>query len=127
MEPECIVLDEPTSMLDPKGRNEVLYTIVKLNKQFGKTIVLITHDMYELSLADKVLIMDGGSIVLEKTPKELFEDKGLFGRYGLLPPSSIKLLYNLEEKGYKTKSKSPDTLLCTKEILSLLEEVKCQP
>lgn len=127
MNPKCIVLDEPTSMLDPNGREEVLDTIVKLNKQFGTTIVLITHDMYELSLSSRILIMDDGKIVSEKTPKEFFNDECSFDNYGLLPPSSIKLIYNLEKEGYKIKEKSPDTLLCTKEILSLLEEVKCQP
>ncbi len=127
MNPKCIVLDEPTSMLDPSGREEVLDTIVKLNKQFGTTIVLITHDMYELSLSSRILIMDDGKIVSEKTPKEFFNDECSFDNYGLLPPPSIKLIYNLEKEGYKIKDKSPDTLLCTKEILSLLEEVKCQP
>lgn len=127
MNPECIVLDEPTSMLDPNGKKEVLNTIVGLNKQFGTTIVLITHDMYELSLSSRVLIMDQGSIVLERIPEELFCNEYLFSNYGLLPPCSIKLLCNLEKEGYKVKSKSPDTNLCTKEILSLLEEVKCQP
>lgn len=127
MNPKCIVLDEPTSMLDPNGRKEVLCTIIKLNKQFGTTIVLITHDMYELSLSSRILIMDDGKIVSEKTPKEFFNDECSFDNYGLLPPSSIKLIYNLEKEGYKIKEKSPDTLLCTKEILSLLEEVKCQP
>ncbi len=126
MNPECIVLDEPTSMLDPSGKEEVLETIVKLNKQFGRTVVLITHDMYELSLSDRVIIMDRGSIASEMTPEELFQSECLFNDYGLLPPSSIKLLCNLEKQGYKIKSKFPDTKLCTKEILSLLEEVKCQ-
>ncbi|MDR1628098.1 MAG: energy-coupling factor transporter ATPase [Oscillospiraceae bacterium] len=126
MNPECIVLDEPTSMLDPSGRKEVLDTIVNLNKKFGTTIVLITHDMEELSLSGRVLIMDEGSIVSEKTPEELFCNSHLLNRYGLLPPSSIKLLYNLENEGYKVKLKSPDTEICTKEILSLLEEVKCR-
>ncbi len=101
MNPKCIVLDEPTSMLDPNGRKEVLCTIIKLNKQFGTTIVLITHDMYELSLSSRILIMDDGKIVSEKTPKEFFNDECSFDNYGLLPPSSIKLIYNLEKKDIK--------------------------
>ena len=127
MNPKCIVLDEPTSMLDPNGRKEVLDTIVKLNKEFGRTIVLITHDMYELSLSSRVFIMDDGKLVSEKTPKEFFNSECSFNNYGLLPSPSIKLLCSLEKEGYKIKEKTPNTLLCTKEILSLLEEVKCQP
>jgi len=72
MQPECIVLDEPTAMLDPRGRTEVLDTIHKLNRELGITIVLITHYMDEAVTADRVVVMDSGRILTEGTPKEVF-------------------------------------------------------
>ena len=72
MKPECIVLDEPTAMLDPSGRAEVLETIKKLNKEDGITVVLITHYMDEAVQADRVVVMDGGQIVMDDTPQNVF-------------------------------------------------------
>ena len=72
MQPECIVLDEPTAMLDPRGRSEVIETIQRLNREKGMTIVLITHYMDEAALADRVVVMDGGKVILDGTPMEVF-------------------------------------------------------
>jgi energy-coupling factor transport system ATP-binding protein len=99
MKPHCIILDEPTAMLDPSGRKEVIDTINKLNKEEKITIVLITHFMEEAVDADRVVVMDGGKIVLEGKPREVFsrvkELKGL----GLDVPQMTELAFELREKG----------------------------
>ena len=83
MKPECIVLDEPTAMLDPKGRREVIETITELNKKEGITIILITHYMTEVVGADKVYVMNGGNVKLSGTPREIFKEVDLLKEYKL--------------------------------------------
>lgn len=73
MEPKCIILDEPTAMLDPNGRKEVLQAVKELNEKKGITVVLITHYMEEVTLADKVFVMDKGKIVMQGTPRKYFQ------------------------------------------------------
>ena len=99
MKPECIVLDEPTAMLDPKGRAEIIETIKKLNKQNGITIVLITHFMEEAVDADRVVVLDDGKIVADSTPKEIFSNIKLLKDVGLDVPQTTELLYRLKLGG----------------------------
>ncbi len=99
MKPDCIVLDEPTAMLDPKGRAEIITTIKKLNQQNGITIVLITHFMEEAVDADRVIVMDSGNIVADSNPKEIFSDIKLLKDVGLDVPQTTELLYRLKQGG----------------------------
>lgn len=99
MKPECIVLDEPTAMLDPKGRAEIVSTVKKLNRENNITIVLITHFMEEAVDADRVIVMDNGSIVADSTPKSIFSNIKLLKEVGLDVPQTTELLYALKEGG----------------------------
>ena len=99
MEPDCIVLDEPTAMLDPRGRTEVLNTIHRLNEEKGITIVLITHYMDEAVEADRVIVMDSGEILTQGTPLEVFSQVELLKRHKLDVPQATELLYQLHQAG----------------------------
>ncbi|MBR3779986.1 MAG: energy-coupling factor transporter ATPase [Clostridia bacterium] len=95
MQTECIVLDEPTAMLDPKGREEVMNTVRRLNKEMGITVVTVTHFMDEAVQADRVVIMDGGRVVMQGTPKEVFSNVEKLRSYGLDVPQSTELCHVL--------------------------------
>jgi len=99
MRPECIVFDEPTAMLDPVGRKEVLKTIHKLNKEEGITIIHITHYMQEAIEADRVIVMEEGKIAMEGTPKEVFSKVGDLQKLGLSAPDTTTLAYELQKRG----------------------------
>lgn len=99
MEPDCIVLDEPTAMLDPKGRSEVMRTILKLNKEKNITIVLITHFMEEARFADRVLVMNDGVISADSVPNEIFSDVNFLKSSGLDIPQTTDLLNRLKNDG----------------------------
>ena len=99
MRPECIVLDEPTAMLDPKGRREIISTVEKLNRENGITVVLITHFMEEAQNADRVIVMDNGEIVADSTPKKVFSDVKMLKNADLDVPQSTELLYELKNAG----------------------------
>ena len=99
MQPDCIVLDEPTAMLDPKGRNEVMNTVMHLNREMGKSIVFITHFMEEAVNADKVLVVDNGRILLEGTPQEVFSQSKLLYDCGLTVPDVSALSQMLKKAG----------------------------
>ena len=99
MKPKCIVLDEPTAMLDPNGRMEVLKTVKELNKQENVTVILITHHMNEVIDADKVFVMDSGKVVLEGTPREIFSKVAELKKLGLDVPQVTEVAYNLKDKG----------------------------
>ena len=119
MHPECIIFDEPTAMLDPKGRQDVMKTIEKLNRENGKTIVLITHYMDEAALADRVVVMDSGEIIADDTPKKVFSQVELLKSVGLDVPQPPELIYRLEKSGIKLS----DTLTvdeCVEEIIKNL-------
>lgn len=118
MEPKCIVFDEPTAMLDPKGRDEVLNSIKTLNQR-GITIILITHYMDEAVLADRVILMDKGKILTEGKPREVFSQVPLLKKYGLDVPQSTELAYKLMGAGLKV-DKMP---LNADECVELLSEV----
>lgn len=99
MKPDCIVLDEPTAMLDPAGRADVMDTIIRLNREEGITIILITHYMDEAVRADKVFVMDDGLLVMEGTPKEIFSQVEKLKGYGLDVPQVTEAAYHLRKRG----------------------------
>ena len=99
MHPDCLVLDEPTAMLDPKGRREVLDTVCRLNKEQGMTVVLITHYMEEAALADRVVVMDKGRILADDVPKKVFAQGDMLRRLGLDVPQPTALCATLQELG----------------------------
>ena len=100
MQPECILLDEPTAMLDPQGRREVMETIKKLNRENGVTIVLITHYMDEAAQADRVVVIDDGEIILDSAPKQVFSQVQTMKNLGLDVPQATELAYRLSKAGY---------------------------
>ena len=100
MEPKCIVLDEPTAMLDPKGRREVLETVTRLNREKGITVVLITHHMDEAAKAERVVVLHGGKAVLDGTPKEVFSQVETLHSIGLCAPDTTELCFMLNRQGY---------------------------
>jgi energy-coupling factor transport system ATP-binding protein len=95
MEPKCIVLDEPTAMLDPKGRREVMQTIEMLNREKGITVVLITHHMDEAAQAQRVIVLDKGKIAADGTPQEVFSQVELLHSIGLAAPETVELCWEL--------------------------------
>lgn len=99
MEPECIVFDEPTAMLDPKGRKEVIDTLLSLAREKDITVILITHFMDEAALADRVVVMDDGNVLLDGTPNEVFKNVELLQSVGLDVPIASQLLYELAKAG----------------------------
>ena len=123
MEPECIVLDEPTAMLDPRGREEVLRTIHKLNREKGITIVLITHYMDEAVQAGRVVVMDDGQILLQGTPKEVFSHVELLKQHKLDVPQATELIYRLRASGYPL----PECVLNEEDCVAALERILKAP
>ena len=117
MRPDCIVLDEPTAMLDPRGRTEVLDTIHRLNREKGITIVLITHYMDEAVGADRVVVMDDGGILTQGTPREVFSQVELLKNHQLDVPQSTELIYRLKAEGLSL----PDGVLNIGECVAALE------
>lgn len=118
MQPECIVLDEPTAMLDPNGRDEVLSTLLKLNREKNMTVVLITHYMDEAVLADRVVVMDDGKILTQGTPDKVFSQVELLKKHRLDVPQSTELAHKLRGCGVKIDKMPLDTQDCVK----MLEE-----
>lgn len=121
MRPDCIVLDEPTAMLDPKGRSEVLKTIRQLNRDFGVTIVLITHYMDEAAQADRIVVMDNGVILMDDVPREVFANVELMKKIGLDVPQVTELMYLLGESGLPTDTHIIDEEECTEALLKILK------
>lgn len=104
MSPECIVLDEPTAMLDPKGRREIITTLESLNREKGITVVLITHYMEEAENADRVIVMNDGEITDDGIPREIFKDVQRLKSVGLDVPQTTELLYELKKCGFATET-----------------------
>ena len=100
MEPKCIVLDEPTAMLDPRGRKEVIQTISELNREKGITVILITHHMEEAAQAQRVVVLHNGAIAADGTPSEVFSQVDLLHSLGLAAPETVELCYLLNQKGF---------------------------
>ncbi|MDO5124036.1 MAG: energy-coupling factor transporter ATPase [Eubacteriales bacterium] len=119
MEPECIVLDEPTSMLDPKGREEVISAITKLNREQGITVILITHNMDETVNCHRVIVMDKGEILTEGTPKEVFSQVEFLKKHRLDVPQATEIAKKLRDFGVNMKNLPIDTDEC----IEALEEV----
>lgn len=121
MRPECIVLDESTAMLDPRGRAEVFKTIRSLNREYGITVLFITHFMDEAAKADRVVVIDNGNIMLDDTPQKVFSQVDLIKSVGLDVPQSTELSYMLSSDGFNL----PDGILevdeCVDALSSLLE------
>lgn len=124
MNTKCIVMDEPTAMLDPQGRKEVMDTVMKLNKEFGITVILITHYMDEAVKADRVVVMDGGRIAIDGTPKEVFKNVEKMKGLGLDVPQATELAYRLRKKGFKLPDNILDENECAEAILKILEVKK---
>lgn len=120
MEPECIILDEPTAMLDPNGRKEVIKTIKKLNKEKEMTILHVTHFMDELVDADRIIVMDNGKIVMEGKPKEIFSQVDKLKEIGLDVPPMTALSHELREIGFDL----PDDLLTVEETAEAICRLK---
>ena len=116
MKPKCIVLDEPTAMLDPNGRKEVLKAVRELNQKEGVTVILITHYMEEVVFADHVFVMDSGHIVLDGTPREIFSQVETLKQYGLDVPQVTLLAYELKKSGLNL----PDGILTIEELVDAL-------
>lgn len=117
MHPKCIILDEPTAMLDPNGRKEVIRAIRGLNDVEGITVILITHYMEEIVHADKVFVMDKGSVAMEGTPREIFSQVEKLQSLRLDVPQVTLLAHELKKKGLSL----PDGILTTKELIAALQ------
>ena len=122
MEPECIVLDESTAMLDPVGRREVLSTVKRLNREKGITIVLITHHMDEAAQADRLVVMHDGRVVRDGPPAQVFQDVDGLRALGLEVPESVALMYELRKSGVDAPLDALDVESCAAALQKLLSE-----
>lgn len=122
MKPECIVLDEPTAMLDPNGRKEVISTIRELNKKEHVTVILITHHMDEVIYADKVFVMEKGHVVMQGSPRDIFSRVDDIKKFRLDAPQVTELAYELKKAGLAL----PEGVLTIDELVNALEELRRQ-
>ena len=120
MKPQCIVLDEPTAMLDPVGRRDVMETIERLNREEGITMILITHYMDEAVRADKVFVIDDGDLVMQGTPKEIFSQVEILQKYGLDVPQVTEVAYLLRKEGIDL----PADILTIEEMVGAICQLK---
>ena len=128
MEPACIVMDESTAMLDPCGRREALDTVRRLNREKGITIVLITHHMDEAAMADRVVVMDSGRVVMDGPPQEILVRMEELRNIGLDVPHTVELLHGLREDGFAVPLDALSVEACAGAVIKSLEsERRCQP
>ena len=120
MQPRVIVLDEPTAMLDPQGRREVISTITRLCREKGMTVVLITHHMEECIGADRLLIMSNGHLILSGSPAQVFSSVELMEREGLSVPETVRLCYDLDQRGFQLPTDTLDVDTCVDHILQAI-------
>ncbi|MPN49613.1 Energy-coupling factor transporter ATP-binding protein EcfA2 [bioreactor metagenome] len=120
MMPKCIIFDEPTAMLDPSGRREVVRTIKELNKKYGITIILITHYMEEAVEADRIIVMDSGKVIEEGSPREIFSKVETMKKTGLDVPQVTELAYELQKEGIHINS----DILTIDEMVNVLCQLK---
>ena len=120
MRPKCIILDEPTAMLDPQGRKEVISVVRKMNREYGITIVLITHYMDEASKCDRVVVMDKGNIILDNIPEKVFSQVELLREIGLDVPQVTELCHELRKAGLDISPEIISEEECVKALLKLL-------
>ena len=121
MEPKCIVLDEPTAMLDPKGRREVMETVSRLNKEKGITVVLITHHMDEAAMADRVVVLHKGDVALDGKPREVFSQVEKLHGFGLAAPDTVELCYELNQYGFDLPLDRLDAEECAQTLFDRLK------
>ena len=120
MRPRCVVLDEPTAMLDPIGRREVLSTISRLNRESGTTVVLITHHMDEAAQADRLIVMAKGRVIADGAPRQVFQDVEGLRAVGLTVPDTIQLLWELRQEGLDVPLDAMTDDECAQALFSLL-------
>ena len=120
MKPECVVFDEPTAMLDPKGRSEVMRTIRNLKEQEHMTVVLITHYMDEAAQADRVIVLDKGRVLMDDTPRNIFSQVKQLKKIGLDVPQVTELAYELEKAGVPIRHDVLTVTECADELMKLL-------
>ena len=121
MVPKCIVLDEPTAMLDPRGRREVMETITRLNREKGITVVLITHHMDEAAQAQRVIVMSEGRIAADGSPKEVYAQVELLHSIGLAAPETVELCWELNKEGYDLPLNALRVEECAQTLFDLLK------
>ena len=121
MRPKCIVLDEPTAMLDPRGRAEVMKTLRELNRDHGITIALITHYMDEAAQCDRVVVVDGGKLLMEGTPREVFRQVDRLKEVGLDVPQVTELMHELRKAGLEVREDIITEEDCAGELARLLK------
>ncbi len=119
--PDAIVLDEPTAMLDPTGRKEVMNAILTLNREYNITIVLITHNMDEAVMADRVVVMDSGTVLIDDVPKKVFSNVKMLKDIGLDVPQVTELAYNLSQNNIDIPCDILDVDECVKELLKICQ------
>ena len=127
MRPRCIVLDEPTAMLDPVGRKEVMDTVKQLNRRAGVTVVFITHHMDEAAQADRLVVMAGGHVVADGTPKDVFADVEGLKAVGLTVPETVELCYELRQEGLALPLDALSDEECAQALYRLLEKEGANP
>ena len=120
MRPKIIVLDEPTAMLDPQGRRDVISTVTALCRENGMTVILITHHMDECVNADRVIVMADGSVVKDGTPQSVFSDVDTMEKHGLSAPETVKILYDLNRSGFSFPLTTLDVQTCAEKIAEAL-------
>ena len=120
MRPKIIVLDEPTAMLGPQGRRDVISTVTALCRENGMTVILITHHMDECVNADRVIVMADGSVVKDGTPQSVFSDVDTMEKHGLSAPETVKILYDLNRSGYSFSLTTLDVQTCAEKIAEAL-------
>ena len=116
MEPQCIILDEPTAMLDPRGRREVMETVTKLNREKGITVVLITHHMDEAAMAQRVVVLHKGQVTLDGTPQQVFSQVDQLHAIGLAAPDTVELCWELNKLGYTLPLGQSDPEQCAQTL-----------
>ena len=121
MEPKCIVLDEPTAMLDPRGRKEVMETITRLNREKGITVVLITHHMDEAAMAQRVVVLHKGKVAADGSPKAVFSQVELLHNIGLAAPDTVELCYELNKLGFSLPLDRLNAEECAQALYNYLE------
>ena len=121
MEPKCIVLDEPTAMLDPRGRKEVIDTIGRLNREKGITVVLITHHMDEAAKADRVVVLHKGKVAADGTPKQVFSQVELLHSIGLASPETVELCWELKRQGFDLPLDALEPEECAQALYDLVK------
>ena len=121
MEPKCIVLDEPTAMLDPKGRKEVMETVLRLNREKGITVVLITHHMDEAAMAQRVVVLHKGKVAADGKPEAVFSQVELLHNIGLAAPDTVELCYELNKLGFSLPLDRLNAEECAQALYDYLE------